>query len=172
MKHEYAKGAFHWTWTADEWNWWGQDLGASNVKSHETIYYSSPRNPHYSSLEGWNPRGREKQTRPVVEKFKLASLELQITCEKGKHSYSVEWNSEKVQKFDFDSVSNAEFGTLGIISNNSDTVCSGSDNSTQHLHVNHHKQTNKQKEPQKLPRQKSVDFYGLNIPYPRVNLCT
>ena len=115
----------------------------------------------------------EKQMRPVVEEFKFISRELQITDEQGKHSNTVKQDGVKVQNVDFNSVNNAEHSILGTMSTKSDILCKDSDNSTKPVQITQdHKQTKKHKRTTKIPKARSDNFYGLNIPSRRVNVYT
>jgi hypothetical protein len=86
----------------------------------------------------------EKEMRPITEKFKLTSPELQIT-EQGKHSNSGKQGNENVQNIDFDSANNTGHSTLVKMSSKGDIVFKDSDNSTKPLQITHQRQTNKQK---------------------------
>jgi len=93
--------------------------------------------------------------------------------QQGKHSNSVKQDGVKVQNVDFDSANNAEYSILGKIINKSDKLCKDSDNSMKPLQITQdHKQTNKHKRTIKIPKTKSDDFYGLNIPYRKVHVYT
>ena len=79
----------------------------------------------------------------------------------------------KVQNVDSVPAHNAEHSTLGELSSSCDKLCNDSDSSTQPLQVTEdHKQTNKHKRTTKIPKTRSDDFYGLNIPYRRVSVHT